>query len=42
MKDYENNFMFSEMEDDNLLHDRKDINDKEKKEENKKKNMDLD
>ena len=43
LKDYEKEFMFSEVEDDNLLHDRNDKDkDKEKKEEDKKEKMDLD
>ena len=39
LKDYEKDFMFSEAEDDNLLHDR---NTNTKQEESKKENMDLD
>jgi len=42
LKDYEKEFMFSEIEDDNLLLDKKDKENNEKKEENKKENMDLD
>ena len=42
LKDYEKDFMFSEIEDDNLLLDKKDKENNEKKEENKKENMDLD
>ena len=41
LKDYEKDFMFSEIEDDNLLHDRND-KEKDKKEEEKKEKMDLD
>ena len=41
LKDYEKDFMFSEVEDDNLLHDRND-KEKDKKEEDKKEKMDLD
>ena len=37
LKDYEKDFMFSEVEDDNLLHDKVDKNEKKKK-----KDMDLD
>ena len=42
LKDYEKDFMFSEIEDDNLLLDKKDKENNEKKEENKKENIDLD
>ena len=41
LKDYEKDFMFSEIEDDNLLQDRND-KEKDKKEEEKKEKMDLD
>ena len=42
LKDYEKEFMFSEMEDDNLLHDKNDKKEEEKKDEDKKEKMDLD
>ena len=43
LKDYEKDFMFSEVEDDNLLYDKEKTNKEEdKKEEEKKEKMDLD
>ena len=42
LKDYEKDFMFSEVEDDNLLHDRADKDKEKDNKEDKKEKMDLD